>query len=214
MLFRAVDSLRFYINKLTILMIRISNKAKADLTQPNSILKITSKLFLLLFFICTHQSNGQLGIVGDMFIAKNGHMHVETPRTLFVAGTVTADRGDNQEYGLISFGKNSIAERADHNTHVDGFVRSYNTENFSYPTGHNNILQPVHFKSDDDVFLDFAYNHIPHQVLEVENNIDKISDEFYWNIKGDGESRIYLSWNIFSNLDKLTGNELRNLAIA
>ena len=195
-------------------MIRISKTAKAILTTPNSIQKLVFKTFTLFFLFSSLQSNGQLTINGDVYIADNGQMHIDLPKTVFKEGTVTADRGTGKQYGLMSFGKNSIAEGADHNSHVNGFVRSHNTENFVYPIGHDNILQPVHFKSDNEnAVLDFAYSHVPHTVLDADIDIDKVSDEFYWTVKGEGKIRVYLSWNTFSNLDKLTDNKLENLAI-
>lgn len=146
--------------------------------------------FGLLFLVglCTHNpAFAQLTINGDLFIADNAQMHVDVPKTVFLSGEVLADRGTATRYGLMSFGANSTTERADHNTHVNGFVRSYNSENFVYPIGHDNILQPVHFKSDaSDTVLDFAYSHLPHTNLSVESDLESVSDEFYWTIHGTG----------------------------
>ena len=182
---------------------------------PSSFGSLRLTLIFLISLCFQNPLWAQLSIKGDVFIADDGQMHVAVPKTLFLSGVVLADRGSGQQYGLMSFGANSTTERADHNTHVNGFVRSHNRENFVYPIGHDNILQPVHFQSDlPDTILDFSYSHVPHTNLSVENSLNKVSDEFYWAIKGKGASRIYLSWNTFSNLDKLTDNKLENLTIA
>jgi gliding motility-associated-like protein len=171
-------------------------------------------LFIVFPFVSTVFAQ-QMALNGDLYISPKGQMHVAVPKTLFLSGEVLADRGTGTDYGVMSFGANSTTERADHNSHVNGFVRSHNRENFIYPIGHRNILQPVHFKSDaTDAVLDFAYSHVPHAQSEVERDLDVISDEFYWSIRGKGVSKIYLSWNTFSNLDKLTDNQLENLTIA
>lgn len=173
--------------------------------------------FFLAALLFWSQANlmSQMTINQDVYIAPGAQMHTVLPKTVFESGVVLADRGNGTNYGLLSFGAQSTVEKADHNTHVNGFVRSQNRQNFVYPIGHDNILQPVHFKSDNsDAQLDFAYSHTPHTTLTVENALQKVSDEFYWTIKGKGSSRIYLSWNTFSNLDRLTDNKLENLTIA
>jgi len=184
----------------------------SDPTFSQSVLKIP--LLLLVSFCNQNLSYAQLTINGDLFIADNAQMHVDVPMTVFLSGEVLADRGTGTEYGLMSFGANSTAERADHNSHVNGFVRSHNSENFVYPIGHDNVLQPVHFKSDSGAVLDFAYSHLPHTNLSVESDLESVSDDFYWTIHGTGASRVYFSWNTFSNLDRLTDNKLENLGIA
>lgn len=170
----------------------------------------------ILMWLCSLSlSIAQFTLKGDLYVARKAQIHVAVPKTVFLSGTVVADRGTDGQYGLVSFGSKSITERADHNTHINGFVRSYNKENFIYPIGHDNILQPVHFKSEaSDAVMDFAYAHAAHQSLEAESSLEKVSDEFYWSIKGQGDSRIHFSWNTFSNLDKLTDNKLENLTIA
>lgn len=157
----------------------------------------------------------QLSIKGDVFIAQGGHMHVDFPKTLFLSGVVLAERATGERYGLISFGANSTTERADHNTHVNGFVRSHNRKDFVYPIGHDNILQPVHFSSEDPkTILDFAYSHVPHTNLSAGENIEKVSDDFYWTVHGNGSVKLSLSWNALSDMDKLTDNRLERLAMA
>lgn len=167
------------------------------------------------FFLIVFSSYAQLTLNGDLYISPKGQVHVTVPKTVFISGITFADRGSGDQYGFMSFSENSITERADHNTHVNGFVRSYNRKDFVYPIGHDNIYQPVHFKSDNaGTILDFAYSHKAHHDLNTGNTLKKVSDEFYWSVKGNGSSKIYLSWSTFSNLDKLTDNLLENLVIA
>ena len=179
------------------------------------LLSLPHFLVFLVSSMALTSSYAQMAFKGDVFLSDRAQVHVAVPKTLFLSGVIVADRGSGEQYGLMSFGENSTTERADHNSHVDGFVRSHNRESFIYPTGNDNILQPVHFKSDaNDAVLDFAFNHDSHIDLTTESELEKVSDEFYWSIKGTGNSKLYLSWNTFSNLDKLTDNKLENLAIA
>jgi len=183
-----------------------------DHTTPLSFRRVS---VFVLFLFASAVFAQQMAFSGDVYISSKGQMHVAVPKTLFLSGEVLVDRGTGTDYGVLSFGASSTTERADHNSHVNGFVRSHNRENFVYPIGHDNILQPVHFKSEaTDAVLDFAYSHVPHTQTRVEDDLERISDEFYWSFRGNGVSKIYLSWNTFSNLDKLTDNQLENLAIA
>jgi gliding motility-associated-like protein len=172
-------------------------------------------LVLLMASTALNSNYAQMAIQGNVFLSDQAKMHVEVPKTVFLSGVIVADRGSGGSYGLLSFGENSTTERADHDTHVNGFVRSHNRTNFVYPIGHDNILQPVHFKSEaSDAVLDFAYNHSSHSNLSTENDLERVSDEFYWSVKGKGSAKLYFTWNAFSNLDRLTDNKIENLTIA
>ena len=158
----------------------------------------------------------QLYIDQDIYIAPNAEMHVALPMTYFESGIVLADRGDAglDDYGILSFSENSQATGANHNTHVNGFVRNINNPNFMFPIGHDAIFQPVATVVESaNTKIDFAYSHVSHSNLTKDPEVNNISDEFYWIIKSSGNSKISLSWNAFSNIDKLTDNNINALGI-
>lgn len=182
---------------------------------PNRLATIQLNTATLLCLLLCNVLSAQLAINGNVYITSEGQLHVAVPQTYFISGEVLADRGTAQQYGIMSFAEQSVVEQADHNSHVNGFVRSYNNDNFIYAIGQNKVLQQVRIKSDvPGALLDFAYNNIAHQNTTTDEDLAKVSDEFYWTVKGQGKATIYLSWNTFSNLDKLTDNQLENLTIA
>ena len=172
-------------------------------------------LFYILVFVALHMANlslAQVNISGAVHIAEGGTMHVDLPETTFHNGMVTTDRSEN--YGLLSFGSNSKAIGADHNTHVNGYVRMHASNGFSFPVGHDAILQPVHIDHLGAAnAVDVAYNHVAHTNLKAETGIATVGDEFYWNLIGDGDASVAVSWNAFSNIDRLTDNDLERLTL-
>ena len=172
-----------------------------DHTTPLSFRRVS---VFILFLFASAVFAQQMAFSGDVYISSKGQMHVAVPKTLFLSGEVLVDRGTGTDYGVLSFGASSTTERADHNSHVNGFVRSHNRENFVYPIGHDNILQPVHFKSEaTDAVLDFAYSHVPHTQTRVEDDLERISDEFYWSIRGNGVSKIYCNLYILNRMPQM-----------
>lgn len=96
------------------------------------------------FWLCgsSFVATAQVSINGPVHIAAGGALHIDLPETTFHNGMVTTDRNGN--YGLLSFGSNAKAIDADHSTHVNGYVRMHASNGFSFPVGHDAILQPVH----------------------------------------------------------------------
>ena len=170
-------------------------------------------LLLGVLFILPLGVQAQLHISSDVYIDQGAEMHVAVNETLFDRGVVTTDRSAN--YGLLSFADNSQWSNASHSGHVNGFVRMHHDDQFAFPVGDEDIFQPVHIERiDASSPVDFAYNHVPHDNLTTEFGIDKVSDAFYWTVKGSQPAHLSLSWNAFSNVDVLTGNNLDNIGIA
>lgn len=185
---------------------------KEHTLKPN--LNTVSKSLRLLMGVLLFQSvHAQLHIGTDVHIADGGNLHVAVAETIFEQGIVSTTRGTN--YGLVSFAPESNWQRADHNTHVDGFVRMHSEESFSFPVGNDGILQPVQIQRiDQSSPVDMSFSNRPHTNLQAETGISQVSDQFYWELIGDRPAYVALSWNAFSNMDRLTDNNINRLGIA
>ena len=180
-------------------------------TAKNHLSVLFNFCFAMLLMACT-TGWSQLQIKGDVHIAAGTTMHVAVPNTVFEKGILSTDRSAN--YGLLSFADHATVSRADHDTHVDGFIRMHNPDGFTYPSGNDNILQQAHIDHlGDATAVDLAFNHVAHTTQNVEQGIELVSDEFYWDVYGTGAAEIALSWNPFSNVDRLTDNDIDRLAI-
>jgi len=176
---------------------------------------ITKKISLLLVTMmgCFYL-HGQVNINGNVFVASDETLYIATNNTFFDQGKIVTDRTP-QHYGLVAFAENATWTQADHNAHVDGYVRMHNNQDFAFPVGNDDILQPLHLtRNEAHTPVDLAYNHVAHTNLTAEPGIANVSDEFYWNIAGEHPAYVRLSWNAFSNVDRLTGNSLPALGIA
>ena len=165
-------------------------------------------LFLSIHFI----SYGQVFIDTDIYVDHTANLYIAANNTEFHTGTILTARGE--DYGVVSFAPNAGWSNADHNSHVNGFVRMYNEERFSFPIGHDGIFQPVQIlRTDTHSLVDFSFSNVPHDKLSTEKGIQQVSDQFYWTVVGEQPAQISLSWNAFSNLDRLTDNNIDQLII-
>lgn len=166
----------------------------------------------VLFFSVSLISYSQVFIDTDIYVDHTANLHIAANNTEFHTGTILTARGD--DYGVVSFASNAGWQKADHNSHVNGFVRMHNEAAFTFPVGHAGVLQPVHIlRTDLHSLVDFSFSNIPHNNLSTETGVDQVSDQFYWTIIGEKPAQVSLSWNAFSNLDRLTDNNLAQLVI-
>lgn len=165
-------------------------------------LRLVALLCLLLSYYSVHS---QITLFGDLYIAPQNEMHIASGDLYFESGKIITDRGANS--GTLSFAKGTTWERANHDTHVDGFIRFYDQNDFTFPVGHDNVLQPALLSdfSGSDHF-DMAYQHQSHSVTAAANSVASISDTHFWELRNPaGTGRIILSWNVFSGIDRLLG---------
>jgi gliding motility-associated-like protein len=180
--------------------------------KPNFQLVLKSFLLILGVFNVL-SAPAQFHIGTDIHLAAGGNLHIAVAETIFEQGIISAAREAN--YGRVSFAAGSEWKRADHNTHVDGFVRMYGEELFSFPTGNEGILQTVQIQRiDQSSPVDMRFTNRAHTNLEAELGIAQVSDQFYWELLGENPAYVALSWSAFSNLDKLTDNNINRLGMA
>lgn len=170
------------------------------------------KQFYFFFFIGTAISLGQVFIDTDVYVDHTANLHIAAAVTEFNTGSIHTARGDN--YGVVSFGSSAGWTNADHNAHVNGIVRMHNETAFSFPIGHEDVFQPLHIeRTDEHSPVDASFSYTPHDNLTTETGIEQISDTFYWTVLGEKPAKVSLSWNAFSNIDRLTDNDLTRLKI-
>ncbi len=86
-------------------------------------------------------------LFGDLYIAPQSELHIASDKLYFETGKIITDRGVDS--GTLSFARKANWESANHDTHVDGFIRFYDSDEFIYPVGYRNFFQPrylINFK--------------------------------------------------------------------
>ena len=168
-------------------------------------------LFLFIGFF-TFNSFGQMSVYSDLYVGVSDELFINFPLISFESGIVFVDRNG----GLLSFSENTTWENATNNAHVDGPVRSYNTNNFIFPVGHNGVFQPVMIQGESDTgVLRVAYIHDKHPEKGKTEEIYQIHPIHYWKLLSPtGSAKITLSWNLHSELISFLGDwELKDLSI-
>ncbi|SDX51749.1 gliding motility-associated C-terminal domain-containing protein [Lutibacter oricola] len=99
-------------------------------------------------------------------------------------------------------------------THVDGYTKIINEGEFVFPIGHNDVLRPMILPNQvKNTFYSGAYfNEDPNNpstfsqsfdTTEKQFVLDKVSEVEFWDLDGDTETSIILTWNIDSNIEAL-----------
>ena len=155
------------------------------------------------FFIFSCSTFLQMTLFGEVYIAPKNEMHIASGSLYFESGKIITERGSDA--GTLSFAKGTHWEKADHDTHVDGFIRFYDASEFSFPLGHNNVFQPIHVSDfSGSSHFDVAYHHQGHGINQSEDTIVTVSDNYFWELRNPkGKGFVMLSWNTFSNIHKL-----------
>jgi hypothetical protein len=142
-------------------------------------------------------------LFGNVYIAPKNEMHLASGKLYFQSGKIITDRGNSS--GTFSFSNRSSWESASHNNHVDGLIRFYDADEFTFPVGHENVFQPIRISnfSGSDHF-DMVYHHRAHEFTQSVDSIAGVSDTHFWELRNPrGKGKVVLSWNVFTNIDIL-----------
>ena len=137
-------------------------------------------------------------------------------------------------YGLVSFAEASSGwSGADDDSYIDGYVKKYGNRPFVFPIGDNGKYRPLavrgngtvtasYYKVDASIAItsdlfggNFAVLPMdgPYASNQKANVIVDVSDIEYWDVDGSQPTTISLSWDIFSEIDNLTNNDIQSLSI-
>jgi gliding motility-associated-like protein len=186
-------------------------------SKPMAKLKTTptyNSTCFYLFILMLSSMQGQMFLGDNVYVDNFAGIHIEKPGMVFGGGKLVANR--EGVYGIVSFGDDTSWEGADHNSYVDGFVRTLDSEAFNFPTGHGGVFQPIRIKrtTSNSGPIDMSYSYKAHEHLDPEEGIELISNRFYWTVVARDSAYVSLSWNAFGNVDDLILQDLSNISIA
>ena len=145
----------------------------------------------------------QMALYGDLYVAPKNELHLASDQLYFESGKIITDRGSNG--GILSFARGSYWEGANHNNYVDGFIRFYNSSEFIFPLGNENVYQPIYlFDFTGAQYFDLTYHHLPHKASQSVDSITAVSNTHDWELRNPrGSGRLIIPWNVFSNVVEL-----------
>lgn len=154
--------------------------------------------------------NGSNLIQANNFTINKGSDAVQLDNILrvdstltFTNGLITSDRSDiATEY--VEFGDDAISVNHSDTSHIDGVIRKVGDDEFTFPTGDNNILRPVSISSPsntNDHFTTYYTDNDPNAAYSrssTDSNIDHVSACEYWILNrtnGSSNVEVSLSWD-------------------
>ena len=200
-------------------------------------------IILISFFLIVLQLEmiGQSASFGNTFIHNDGEsnifgMHDFNKTSAGILPGIVGTERDNQNsaYGIIGFSDVSPGWKGIGNdSYVDGYVKKYGTEGFVFPIGDNGKYRPIAIRGGDETVAAY-FNVDPAQAItddlfggnypplpiggpfpqsSKQSTIVEISDIEYWDIDGANPTSITLTWNIFSEIERISNDDLTKLSI-
>ena len=201
----------------------------------NSYFQLTAWAAILLLSI---NLIGQSRSLGNTYVHNQGESVVFGQHDFdyggagVLPGLVGTDR--NGDRGFFSFSNVSIGwKNVDRDQHVDGYVKYYGSDGFTFPIGNDNFFRPIaitgsagaaaaYYRADPStaripgVFGDLLQPlpaGAPFSRSNKTISLTEISDVEYWDIDGTNPTKITLTWDFDSRVAQLTDNDLENLTI-
>jgi len=174
-------------------------------------LKKSCFLVLFLFYISLSYSQispnsfGNLSIAEDGFLTIFGHHNFMTGAGLLKPGIIRTNR--SLKPGYLIYATESTWSGASKEQYIDGYVKSYHTDKFSFPLGHKGHYRPICLSSPHSSSA--AYYHDNPKMLKgiVPESIFNISQVEYWEIDLMRDSQLTLSWSGGSKIEDVLGNQ-------
>ena len=123
--------------------------------------------------------------------------------------------------GYLNFGAGSSWTGASEDGYVDGYVTVFHDEPFVFPIGHNGQYRPIAISGGAKTVAAY-YNESPEEAffatttasnLDPSSNIERVSNQEYWEVRGAEPVNITLAWGASSNIPDITNGDVNNLTI-
>lgn len=161
------------------------------------------------------KSFSNLYIPEKAFISFSGEHRFVKENSGFYPGIISTAR--EGEKGHVNFLEGSGWRNASHLQHVDGYVKVYHDQPFTFPIGSNGRYRPVAITGARKTSA--AYFDSDPELLNGVNSstkdqkIARLSSSEYWDINGTQSTIITLTWDESSSIEKLTEKDINRLAI-
>lgn len=163
-------------------------------------------------------------VFNDIEVAVINNLELETSMGVtndfsFLEGKVITPR-DNVNVSLDFMDHNLYVGEAN-KRHVDGYASVINNEDFIFPIGHDNRLRTMILPNQSNKFKGAYFYENPNNpstfsvsfnTEQKESNLVTINTQEFWDLDGDTETTITLTWDTLSNIT-LMAKELEDLRV-
>ncbi|KQS30684.1 hypothetical protein [Dyadobacter sp. Leaf189] len=123
--------------------------------------------------------------------------------------------------GIVSFSETAKIASIGNSKHIDGYVRKYGDDIFTFPVGQNGVFRPFAAQADRTTGAYFAGTPSSNSFsIESTFSYDRrdglvkaVGNKEFWDINGSKATRLTLSWNAASDVAGITDNDLKSLTI-
>jgi gliding motility-associated-like protein len=167
-----------------------------------------------------------------------GNLVLRNPSGLFIHISVTVNERMTFDNGLLltprhlpdvnlNFSKIGSYEFPTDRKHVNGYCGKFGRDSFMYPIGGGGRFRPAGTgrTNSDNSFFKACYFRLnpnftslpvgaPFFTNSRDQNLRRVSDVEYWDVKGRSTTQITLTWNPESDINVVTGGELDKVVVA
>lgn len=169
---------------------------------------------------------GQTGSFGNTYIQSNsafpvyGELYFGNSDKGQNPGVINTNKGSNP--GVITFFEDASWSNANDFQHINGFVKSFVSESFTFPIGDLGFYRPLVIRGQTSgtsasYFLDNPKKNTSVVTSELRSSTAApeylVSDVEYWQIAGDNEVTLTLTYDANSSIEDLTSGDLSQLQI-
>jgi len=180
------------------------------------------KRLSLTLFICyiTLTSFGQVqpNSFGNIYIPENGFISVFGHHSFMEGGTFIEpgiiETARSQNPGYIVYGKNSSWSGASSTQYVDGYVKSYHVNPFTFPLGNKGHYCPIMLSQPYGSIAGYYYKNPNSLSNSLDESIEEMNKNEFWDIKFTTPSKLTITWNELSNLDDKSIEQLSIIALS
>lgn len=168
--------------------------------------------FIILIISITFLQGKAQGITffGNTYIDSGGTVYVNNFPVNFEGMMYTST--STSYPGILALSENTVWQR-NNNAFVDGAIKSYHVNEFEFPVGNETVFAPILISSDSEVTANYQFDSAD-STNEFSDDLDAVSTLEYWNVLGNADGLLTLTWRNISDLGSLTNNDLENLRIA
>ena len=149
-------------------------------------------------------------------------------------GVIGTQRTETPSYGILGWSDESPGWKSiGDDSYVDGYVRKYGDQSFVFPIGDNGSYRPIAISGADSTIAAYYdanpasavtstvyggdYGPLPQggpfPQAQSEEIILNVSELEYWDIDGTQPTTITLTWDIFSDIEGISNDDLERLTI-
>lgn len=146
-----------------------------------------------------------------LHIGDNCSMFIESDNFMFdssIGQTSTTRTPTN--YGKLIFSSTASANGSSSNHFLNGYARIQSTSPLLFPVGQSGVYAPVNVAPSSINPIDVAYYRSNPSTIgnTLDIGVPLISSLEYWNIQGDNNAMISLTWSASSNLNSIASSTI------